>query len=306
MSGRRVAVVTVTHDSSHVLPAWIAAFEQGGQREALELCVVDCGSSAAEVERMRAIAVDRVEAFVALPNVGFGAGCNAGAQATEAPTLLFANPDARVCSIPARALAGEGLDGAIVGGYAKDSGRRLGFANLPGFGEEAQELTLGRYSRAFARVEPGAEPAWVSGAALLADRVDFERIGGFSPAFFMYFEDADLCVRHRLAGGTLRLDEELVIEHGSGQSTEPERRGSIGYSLDSINHYSGRIFAQRYGSPWQRPALYLLLIAYALRRALVKLLREKDSPGQILQFLACLFSPRYALRRLGAAPTEKV
>ena len=300
MSAARVAVVAVTHGSSHVLPGWIEALERSGHRELLELVVVDSGSSPEEVEKMRAIAAGRVEAFVSLPNVGFGSGCNAGAGATSAPTLLFTNPDCKICELPARALAGEGLDGAIVGGHAIGSGRRLGFAKYPGFGEEAQELALGRYSRAFARVEPGTEPAWVSGAALMVDRADFERIGGFSPSFFMYFEDADLCARHRLAGGNMRLDDELAVDHGSGKSTEPSRLHSIGYALDSVNHYSGRVFAELHGSSWQRPALYLLLIPYALRRALVKLTRERDSLAQLGGFFACLFSPRHALRRLGA------
>ncbi len=306
MSERRLAVVTVTHDSSHVLGEWIGAFEAGGHREALELCVVDSGSAPDELERMRAIAAGRVENFVSQPNRGFGAGCNAGARATAAPTLFFANPDAQVCSIPPAVLAGGSLEGVLLGGIARDSGRRLGFARLPDFREEAEELALGRYSRAFARAKPGAEPAWVSGAALVVDRADFERIGGFSPAFFMYFEDADLCARHRAAGGTMRLDEELVVEHRSGKSTEPERLTAIGFSLDSINHYSGRIFSRRHGRAWQPPLLYLLLAVYGARRGLVYLLRERRSPRQVLQFLACLFSPRYALRRLGAAPPEEV
>jgi GT2 family glycosyltransferase len=135
----------------------------------------------------------------------------------------------------------------------------------------------------------------------MLDRDAFDRIGGFSPAFFMYFEDADLCARHRCAEGEVALDRELLISHGSGRSTEEARRTSLGASLDSINRLSGRRFAARYGRPWHRAVLYLLLVlAYAPRRTLVHLGRERQSLREGLDYVACLLLPRRALRRLGA------
>ncbi len=292
-----VTAIVVTHDSAHVLPGWIEALEATGERQRLELCVVDSGSSPEQLATMREQARGRVDTFIALPNLGYGTACNAGATATGTRVLLFTNPDTRVLSLPSRAFGEQGLNGSLVGGFATNPERPLGFAKLPVGGGEAQELALGRWSRAYAR--SSTDPAWVSGAALMVDREAFQRIGGFSPAFFMYFEDADLCARHRCAGGQVELDRDLVVHHESGRSTAGT--ASLGAVLDGINRLSGRRFAARYGAPWQRPALYLLLaFAYAPRRALIYLWRERLPPREAIDYVACLLLPRRAMRRLRA------
>ncbi len=42
---------------------------------------------------------------------------------------------------------------------------------------------------------------------------DFDRLGGFSPAIFMYFDDADLGWRARIAGRCVLFCPEAVVEH---------------------------------------------------------------------------------------------
>lgn len=295
-AGPRLAVITVTHDSAHVLPEWLAALEAVGDRDLTELCVADSGSSPAQREQLEAQVSGRVEHFLALPNLGFGGGCNAGAAATSAPLLLFLNPDAQVRSLPARIFTGNGLRGALVGGFALDPDRPLGFTNPPGFRSEAEELTLGRFSRAYGR---GPEdPAWVSGAALLIERSDFDHIGGFSPAFFMYFEDADLCMRHRYAGGHVELDEGLVIDHASGHSSEEDVKESLGPALDGVHRLSGRRFAERHGRPWQGAVLYLLMALAYVPRRLASMVRDRRPPREMLDAVLCLLRPSRALRKL--------
>ncbi len=295
-SGARLAVITVTHDSAHVLPEWLAALEAVCDRDAIELCVADSGSSPAQRELLEEQASGRVEHFLTLPNLGFGGGCNAGAAATSAPLLLFLNPDAQVRSLPARVFAGNGLGGALVGGFALDPDRPLGFTNPPGFRSEAEELALGRLSRAYRR-RPD-DPAWVSGAALLIERADFDHIGGFSPAFFMYFEDADLCMRHRYAGGRVELDAGLVIDHASGKSSGEEVKTSLGPALDGVHRLSGRRFAERHGRPWQGAALYLLMAVAYLPRRLAAMVRDRRPAREMLDTLLCLLRPSRALRVL--------
>jgi N-acetylglucosaminyl-diphospho-decaprenol L-rhamnosyltransferase len=290
-----LTAVVVTHDSAHVLSSWIDAFEalDGGDR--LELCVVDSGSSERQRARMREQAAGRVDAFLSLPNVGYGAACNAGAEASRGTTLLFTNPDVEIVSLPAGVLDGKGLASGLLGAFATEPDRPLGFEKLPTWGQEAQDLALGRWSQAYRR--SASHPAWVSGAALLIDRGDFERIGGFSPAFFMYFEDADLCARHRYAGGRVELSPELVVRHASGDSTEDAEplRGA----LEGVNRLSGRRFAARYGAAWQRLALYsLLAFLYLPRRILADIVHGDASGRDRFEYAACLLFPRFALGRL--------
>jgi N-acetylglucosaminyl-diphospho-decaprenol L-rhamnosyltransferase len=298
--GARLAVIAVSHNSGHVLPHLVDSLEAVADRSLLEICVVDSGSSEEQIALIEHEVGARVDRLVSLPNVGYGAACNAGVAATTAPVLLFANPDVALRSLPTRALDGRGLDGALLSGFALSPHRPLGFADLPSLRSQAEELTIARWSRAFGRTASG--PAWVSGAALMIERADFDRIGGFSSAFFMYFEDADLCLRHRYAGGHVELDEGLVIEHGGGKSTRKEDRSAATIALDGINRLSGRNFVARYGRPGDRALLYLvMLIAYAPRRALVHLFRDRWGLRDTLEHLACLLRPERALRKLNAA-----
>ncbi|RZU98364.1 glycosyltransferase family 2 protein [Spiribacter vilamensis] len=58
----------------------------------------------------------------------------------------------------------------------------------------------------------------VSGCLLLIDRALFERLGGFSPRFFMYGEDADLCLRAQAAGARPIVHADACIVHHGGSS----------------------------------------------------------------------------------------
>jgi len=298
----RLAIVVVTHDSSQILARWADALDSLGLAGAIESCAVDSGSSPAELARTEALCAARGIRLVSRPNVGFGRACNAGAEATSAPVLLFTNPDSLFESLPQRALSADGLGGAILGGFGLCDGDRrpLGFAESPDFAQQARDLAFGRRSHPFARTV--ADPAWVSGSALVVERADFERVGGFADDFFLYFEDADLCARHRRAGGRVELDPELLVRHLGGQSSDAADPSALARALDGVNRLSGRIYVQRHGRRWQRAVLYALLVTvYAPRRAAVSLLRRRARPAEVLDHVACVLATRRALARLGAA-----
>jgi hypothetical protein len=134
----------------------------------------------------------------------------------------------------------------------------------------------------------------------MIDRGWFERVGGFSPAFFLYFEDADLCARHVCAGGTVALDADLVVHHAAGKSTDEEQMGELVGVIDGINRLSGRRFAVRYGRPWDAFALYLLLVFAYVPRRLLAILVRRGSLVRNLDYFACLLRPSRGLRKLGA------
>lgn len=58
----------------------------------------------------------------------------------------------------------------------------------------------------------------VTGCLLLIDRALWERLEGFDPAFFMYGEDADLCLRARTLGARPMVTARADIVHYGGQS----------------------------------------------------------------------------------------
>src|SRR3954454_1165130 len=92
MAAPAVAVVVVCHDSAadlaRTLPALTAQLRDGD-----ELVVVDnaSGDGSPDVARRLAPGATVLETGA---NLGFAAGCHAGAGASSAPLLLFLNPDA--------------------------------------------------------------------------------------------------------------------------------------------------------------------------------------------------------------------
>ena len=62
------------------------------------------------------------------------------------------------------------------------------------------------------------EPAWVSGSCLLARRQAIDAVGSFDEGFFLYEEDADLCVRVRDAGWRIVFTPAAEVVHHLGSS----------------------------------------------------------------------------------------
>lgn len=145
-------------------------------------------------------------------NLGFGGGCNLGAEVAQAPWLLFLNPDALPLAGALEALAGAPAADPSAAGFVPalefEDGR-------PQCAWQLQPLPsqLALFSQIFffggAR-GPLAEPPALTAigqpaaAALMLDAALFREIGGFDPTFFpAWFEDVDLA--RRLAGRSARL-----------------------------------------------------------------------------------------------------
>lgn len=164
-----------------------------------------------------AAAHPRVTADAAPRNLGFGAGHNRLAHATEAEHLWLLNPDVQLrephtarrlltalVEMPGAQAVGprlvdptgapEPYDHGRVGGLRAEIARRGGHS----------------YWRA---TRTRREAAWVNGAALLIRRDAFAALGGFDEALFLYKEEEDLCLRLRAAGGRVFYVPEVTVGH---------------------------------------------------------------------------------------------
>jgi N-acetylglucosaminyl-diphospho-decaprenol L-rhamnosyltransferase len=221
-----------------------------------------------------------VEIVAMRRNVGFGAGCNAGAARGSADAILFLNPDARMSPADVRLLADRlardpGLGAVGPRMTDADGLMHLTMRREPRLGSAFGEALL--LHRAF----PGAswtteivrdgydaehEAEWLGGAALCVRRSAFERIGGFDERFFMYCEDIDLGKRLRESGCRLLYEPAARAVHLGGGSTPG--------SLNSVLRAKARI---TYAALHEHFPRYL---AFRLATALAELARMPLAAGQ--------------------------
>lgn len=127
----------------------------------------------------------------------------------------------------------------------------------------------------------------VTGCLLLIDRALWERLEGFDPAFFMYGEDADLCLRARKLGARPMVTAKADIVHYGGQS-DRVRPDKI------VRLYMARrqLYARHWGRHWQwwadiGPMMNVLRrCAVARLRGLLGRARPGKEPGTFDQVWA--------------------
>lgn len=204
---------------------------------------------------------------------------NQGAAATDAPHLLFLNPDTEwwngslqqlveIASHHPRA----GIVGPLIrnpDGTVYPSGRRfpklvdaIGHAFVSPFTRDnpfTRRYEMEGWDRTTER-----EVDWVSGACMLMPRPVFEAVGGFDEGFPLYGEELDIATRLRDGGWTVVFTPAVEIIHAVGVSTGGERRPHRLVVMHSRSMY--RYFAKHRAHGWRRvtlPAAWLALRARA-------------------------------------------
>jgi GT2 family glycosyltransferase len=165
-------------------------------------------------------------------NRGFGAACNAGiaASVTNTPILLV-NPDA-VVSVDDIAYLSDvlarqpafGIVGPVL--TLSDRSHVVNGGSFPSLAHLIRSK-FGRRRQARLDPHPGSVAVndreclrmdWVSGAVMMIRREAWDAVGGFDPAFFLYYEDIDLCRRVRAAGWEVGIVPGATAIHESGGS----------------------------------------------------------------------------------------
>lgn len=236
-----VAIVVVTYRSAARIAACLEAIHTATRGLTSQIVVVDNASDDGTADAVRDVLRDtaqHAEVIERAGNDGFAAACRHGVSATRSRYVLFVNPDAVLAPdavIELLACARRHPDAGIVGGRAVDAsgvndprswwGKPTPWSTLC-FALGLSSLRPG--SRFF---DPESPRAWtsderavpvVTGALMLVDRRAWDELGGFDPAFFMYGEDADLCLRAAAAGWGPVVTPRAVVQHeGGGSSTQP-------------------------------------------------------------------------------------
>lgn len=233
-AGPDLAIVIATYDVRELLVRCLDALKTATGSLRVEVVVVDNGfrdgSWRALLDR------DDVRAVRGSTDLGFGGANNIGAQVTQAPNILFLNPDTEPEPGSIKLLIEALLlrpDVAVVGPFLYLDDGQLDPAARRNFPSpiSAMHRFLGG-SRAFGKLlaRPYNEPPVegreadvvdaVSGACLLVRREAFEEIGGFDPRYFMYGDDLDLQRRLADCGWTALYVPAARVRHRKRKSSQ--------------------------------------------------------------------------------------
>jgi len=207
----------------------------------LQIIVVDNASGDGGVHKLHSAYPTEILLIENFENLGFAKANNLAAKYAEGDYYLIINPDLKFTKNDDLAnLVAEmnHLDQAgVIGPRIMEPrrNRKVG----PKFSYSEQ-----RYLKATQSIHqlPG-EIAWLLGACLLFPAEVYRGIGGFDEDFFLYGEDADICLRVRKSGRIVAWTDQVTAEHWGGASEtsalsyDKWRRKKRGYYQFCLKHY---------------------------------------------------------------------
>jgi len=235
-----------------------------------------------------------VQVMAEAENHGFAGANNLAAARARGEMLLLLNPDTLVLDGAIDTLvayAARHPDARIWGGRTVFADGTLNPAScwhkMSLWGLVSQALGLSSLFRGSALFNPEAYGGWdrlaerqvdiVSGCFLMISRADWQALGGFHPDFFMYGEEADLCLRAaKDLGAAPRVTPQAVIVHHGGASEKVRADKMVRLMTAKM------LLIRRHFPIWQRGLAGTLFTAWPLSRwlALSVLSRLTASPAR--------------------------
>lgn len=237
------SLITVTYNSAEALRRFWDRPE--GIPEGVEWIVVDNCSTDDSVAVARAAGA-RVVAQ--RRNVGFSAANNAGLDAARGSFIGFVNPDVRVSfdDLPALARLAEERSSLVspqllnADGSLQPNGRGFPYLWHKVLNRLGRESSLAGGYLLYSEGSTPRSVVWVMGAAVLGRRSDFERIGGWDPHFFLYYEDKDICLRAWRNGIPVVLVPSAAWTHGWARETTGFKLAPWRHELASMAKFYSR------------------------------------------------------------------
>lgn len=184
-------------------------------REGDQVIVSDNGSEDGTPDLVRELAPDAIVVQNG-GNVGFPAACNSGAERATGDLLVLLNPDTEVLAgwrdaIERPHVEGVGWDAwqALVtmdgGTRINTSGGVVHFTGVAWAGQMGEPIEAATRER--------REVGFPSGACMALPLEVWQRLGGMPGNFFLYYDDVEIALRIRLAGGRVGIEPAALVDH---------------------------------------------------------------------------------------------
>ena len=171
---------------------------------------------------------------------GFGANHNAAFRRCDTPFFLVMNPDIRVASdflaplLSALADPRVAVAGPLVrspAGRIEDSVRR--FPTTAGL---MKKFFVDRAAPDYPVGTDALEVDWLAGMCMLFRSDAYRALGGFDEAYFLYYEDVDICRRLHARGAAVLFEPRAEVIHDARRASRRNPRLAL-HHLASMLRY---------------------------------------------------------------------
>jgi GT2 family glycosyltransferase len=280
-----VSIIIVSFNTREVLRECLQSVASEAANLCVEVLVVDNNSSDGSPEMVEAD-FRWVTLIRSATNLGFGAANNVAlAQARGRYFVLlnsdaFFSPGALELSIkhmdetPQCGLGGArlvGRDGALQPSARMFHSLSRDLFVLSGLAAKFPRSELfGGLDRTWADPDEAASVDWVPGAFCILRPAAVAKVGVFDPAFFLYYEEVDLCFRMKEAGYEVWYWPDVVVIHLGGESSRQLKTLAFSSKAaqvvlwrmrSTLLYYRKHHGEQALGAKWLELLLYSITVA---------------------------------------------
>lgn len=227
-----VSIVIVNYKTTDLIINCINSIRKHTKEISYEIIIVDNNSEDDCYNTLKRLFPQDNIIFIQLDeNKGFGMANNEGFKVAKGRNVFCLNPDTLLLNNAIKILSSY-LDehhnvGACGGNlYDEDLQPTHSFYRfLPSFFWELNVLSFERLerllygnNRKFNNTNKPLSVGYITGADLMIKKEVLEQTGGYSPDFFMYYEETDLCCRIRRKGYKIMSIPYAEIQHLEGKS----------------------------------------------------------------------------------------
>lgn len=267
-----LSVIIVSYNTASYLRRALVSLYKETALTRFEVIVVDNASSDGSAAMVRQ-AFPQVRVVETGSNAGFAAGVQLGTKLAKGTYLLLLNPDTVVLNAAVDRLlmfAKQNPANGIWGGITRNQDSSL---NTQHAWERPtlrnllfSALGLSKLFRRSCFFNSANYGCWrrdsvktvdiTSGCFFLTTRDLWDKLGGFDPAFFLYAEEADYCLRAKALGyQPLVTPDAAVIHHGGASHSH--------FAAKQTKLLKGKVeLVNRHLPTWQRPLARFLLHWY--------------------------------------------
>ena len=268
-----------------------------------EIIIVDNNSFSEERILLRdaTSSRDNLKVIYLQDNLGFGKASNIGAENSSGELLFFLNPDTRIIQNYFSLVEdifktrnGTAIIGLNVSEGTLQDDSAASFPNV--FIELLNLIFLGNrlnfFFNAIKKKKVNNQPVevdWVTGACLLIKKRIFFELGGFNKAFFMFYEDMDLCFAAKKRGYKVIYLPEFRLFHQGSVSAKKN------YYFFTKTYYKSKFvfFNKNYSGINLKIINFIILIQLATQMILWSFLYPKNpakSRGKLKALKEMLFA----------------